>query len=119
MNELNKLPSGLTFGLSLEQEDQLNEWLDEQNRIIVEEQLKSDNFTEIQKEIQQKSLDSGSPVPIYDMNTGYYSISFTPVSWGNRIYVHNHYTGKSFKIFDYEDFQSSMEEATDNNSELG
>jgi hypothetical protein len=112
MSELNNLPSGLTFGLTLEQEDQLSQWLDEQNKIIVEEQLKSEEFTETQKEIQQKSLDMGSPIPIYDMNTGYYTISFTPTGWGNRIYVHNHFTGKSYKLFDYEDFQKQMEEAT-------
>ncbi|MBP02979.1 MAG: hypothetical protein CMM25_09240 [Rhodospirillaceae bacterium] len=112
MNELNDLPSGLSFGLTLEQEDQLSKWLDEQNQVIVEEQLKSEEFTEIQKEIQQKSLDTGTPIPIYDMNAGYFTISFTPTGWGNRIYVHNHFTGKSFKLFDYEDFQKQLGEAT-------
>lgn len=112
MNELNDLPSGLSFGLTLEQEDQLSKWLDEQNQVIVEEQLKSEEFTETQKEIQKKSLDAGSPIPIYDMNAGYFTISFTPTSWGNRIYVHNHFTGKSFKLFDHEDFQKQLVEAT-------
>lgn len=112
MNELNNLPSGLNFGLTLEQEDQLSKWLDEQNQVIVEEQLKSEEFTETQKEIQKKSLDAGSPIPIYDMNAGYFTISFTPTGWGNRIYVHNHFTGKSFKLFDHEDFQKQLVEAT-------
>jgi len=90
----------------------LSKWLDEQNKIIVEEQLKSEEFTETQKEIQQKSLDTGTPIPIYDMNAGYFTISFTPTCWGNRVYVHNHFTGKSFKLFDREDFQQQLDEAT-------
>lgn len=112
MSDFNILP-GLNFSLTLEQEEKLNEWLDEQNKVIVEEQLKSDEFTEVQKEIQRKTLETNSPLPIYDLNVGYYSISFTPVAWGNRIYVHNHFTGKSFKLFDYEDFQKQSESVLD------
>ena len=83
------------------------------NKLIVEEQLKSEEFNETQKEIQQKTLDAGAPVPIYDINSGYYSISFTPVAWGNSIFVHNHITGKSFKLFDYEDFQEAAANANE------
>ena len=75
--------------------------------MCIRDRLKSEEFNETQKQIQQKTLDAGAPVPIYDINSGYYSISFTPVAWGNRIFVHNHFTGKSFKLFDYEDFQEA------------
>lgn len=103
--------TGMTFSLDTELEGKFLDWLDEQNKLIVEEQLKSEKFNKTQKEIQQKTLDSGSPIPIYDINSGYYSISFTPVAWGNRIFVHNHLTGKSFKLFDYDDFQEATAKA--------
>ena len=99
--------TGMTFSLDSEIEGKFLDWIDEQNKLIVEDQLKSKEFNETQKQIQQKTLDAGAPVPIYDINSGYYSISFTPVAWGNRIFVHNHFTGKSFKLFDYEDFQEA------------
>ena len=99
--------TGMTFSLDSEIEGKFLDWIDEQNKLIVEDQLKSEEFNETQKQIQQKTLDAGAPVPIYDINSGYYSISFTPVAWGNRIFVHNHFTGKSFKLFDYEDFQEA------------
>lgn len=107
--------TGMTFALDADLESKFLDWIDEQNKLIVEEQLKSEEFNKTQKEIQQKTLDAGAPVPIYDINSGYYSISFTPVAWGNRIFVHNHITGKSFKLFDYEDFQ---EAATNGNEEI-
>ncbi len=108
---------GMNFALDEELEDKFLNWLDEQNKLIVEEQQKSEEFNETQKSIQQKTLDSGSPMPIYDINSGYYSISFTPVAWGNRIFVHNHFTGKSFKLFDYEDFQEAVAKTNDEQKE--
>ena len=104
-NKVNPEFPGLSFTLSKVQEKRLEDWLVEQNTIIVKEQLENGDLNETQKEIQKKSLDMGFPIPVYDLNTGYYSISFTPVAWGNRIYVHNHFTGKSFKLFDKEDFE--------------
>ena len=73
--------TGMTFALDADLESKFLDWIDEQNKLIVEEQLKSEEFNETQKEIQQKTLDAGAPVPIYDINSGYYSISFTPVAW--------------------------------------
>ena len=105
--------TGMTFALDADLESKFLDWIDEQNKLIVEEQLKSEEFNETQKEIQQKTLAAGAPVPIYDINSGYYSISFTPVAWGNRIFVHNHITGKSFKLFDYEDFQEAAANANE------
>ena len=118
MSDKNKLPvefPGVSFNLSVEQEQKLEEWLVEQNTLIVKEQLEKSEMNETQREIQKKSLELGFPIPIYDLNVGYYSISFTPVAWGNRIYVHNHFTGKSFRLFDKEDFdnQTSTSGSTD------
>lgn len=104
-NKLNPEFPGISFTLTTVQEKQLEDWLVEQNTIIVKEQLKNGDLNETQKEIQQKSLEMGFPIPVYDLNTGYYSVSFTPVAWGNRIYVHNHFTGKSFRLFDKDEFK--------------
>tara|TARA_B100001996_G_C18655431_1_gene591004 strand:- start:1671 stop:2012 length:342 start_codon:yes stop_codon:yes gene_type:complete len=105
--------TGMTFSLDSDLEDKFLNWLDEQNKLIVEEQQKSEEFGETQKAIQKKTLETGAPMPIYDINSGYYSVSFTPVAWGNRIFVHNHFTGKSFKLFDYEDFQEASAQNND------
>ena len=109
--------TGMTFSLDSELEDKFLNWLDEQNKLIVEEQQKSEEFGETQKAIQKKTLETGAPMPIYDINSGYYRVSFTPVAWGNRIFVHNHFTGKSFKLFDYEDFQEATAKNNDEQKE--
>tara|TARA_B100000902_G_scaffold398604_1_gene465999 strand:- start:2320 stop:2682 length:363 start_codon:yes stop_codon:yes gene_type:complete len=109
--------TGMTFSLDSDLEDKFLNWLDEQNKLIVEEQQKSEEFGETQKAIQKKTLETGAPMPIYDINSGYYSVSFTPVAWGNRIFVHNHFTGKSFKLFDYEDFQEATAKNNDEQKE--
>ena len=109
--------TGMNFSLDSDLEDKFLNWLDEQNKLIVEEQQKSEEFGETQKAIQKKTLETGAPMPIYDINSGYYSVSFTPVAWGNRIFVHNHFTGKSFKLFDYEDFQEATSKNNDEQKE--
>ena len=65
---------GLSFSLSKVQEKKLEDWLVEQNTIIVKEQLENGDLNETQKEIQQKSLEMGFPIPVYDLNTGYYAL---------------------------------------------
>ena len=50
---------GMNFALDEELEDKFLNWLDEQNKLIVEEQQKSEEFNETQKSIQQKTLDKG------------------------------------------------------------
>jgi len=93
---------GLTFSLTAKQEIEFDAWLVEQNKQTVEDQIKNtdDNLTEEQVAILEKLLESGNPIPHHDGKYGYYSISFTPTDFGNRIYVHNHITNESFRLYD-------------------
>jgi hypothetical protein len=90
----------MSFFLTEEQEYELNEFIDEQNRKVCEEQLSSDTLPEELKEIIRKTVEAGSPIPAFDPQVGYYSISFTPTSEGNRIYVHHHLADVSYPIYD-------------------
>lgn len=90
----------MSFFLTEEQEYELNAFLDEQNRKVCEEQLSSDTLPEELKEIIRKTVESGSPIPAFDPQVGYYSVSFTPTSEGNRIYVHHHLAEVSYAIYD-------------------
>jgi hypothetical protein len=90
----------MSFFLTEEQEYELNQFLDEQNRKVCEEQLNSDTLPDELKEIIRKTVESGSPIPAFDPQVGYYSISFTPTSEGNRIYVHHHLADISYPIYD-------------------
>jgi hypothetical protein len=98
---------GLTFSLTARQEIEFDAWLVEQNKEIVEKQIKNTDSTLTEGEVAvlEKLLESGTPIPHHDGKYGYYSISFTPTDFGNRIYVHNHITNESFRLYD-----PSMEE---------
>lgn len=93
---------GITFSLTAKQEIEFDAWLVEQNKQIVEDQIKNSdgNLSEEQVAILEKLLESGNPIPHHDGKYGYYSISFTPTDFGNRIYVHNHITNESFRLYD-------------------
>ena len=52
------------------------------------------------KDLIQKTVECGSPTPFFNPKHGYYTISFTPCEFGDRIYIHHHLTGVSKKIFD-------------------
>ena len=90
----------MSFFLTDSQEDELNLFLDEQNRKMCEEQLDSRLLPDDLAEIVKKSVEAGSPLPAFDPIVGYYTISFTPCSDGNRIYVHHHLTNKSLSLCD-------------------
>jgi hypothetical protein len=90
----------MSFFLTDEQEDELTLFLDEENRKICEEQLESRLLPDELSSIVKSSLDAGSPLPAFDPLVGYYTISFTPCSEGNRIYVHHHLTNKSKALID-------------------
>ena len=90
----------MSFFLTDSQEDELNLFLDEQNKKICEEQLDSRLLPDDLAEIVKKSVEAGSPLPAFDPIVGYYTISFTPCSDGNRIYVHHHLTNKSLSLCD-------------------
>lgn len=90
----------MSFFLTDEQEDALNLFLDRQNQKICEEQLNSDELDEELKQIVQKTVDAGSPIPAFDPRVGYYSVSFTPCERGSRIYAHHHLTNISEEIYD-------------------
>lgn len=90
----------MSFFLTDSQEDELNLFLDEQNRKMCEEQLESRMLPDDLAEIVKKSVESDSPLPAFDPIVGYYTISFTPCSDGNRIYAHHHLTNKSVALCD-------------------
>ena len=90
----------MAYFLTDEQEDALNLFLDEQNRIAYHKQMESDELSDDLKEIIKKTEETGSPIPAFDPKYGYYSISFTPCNEGNRIYVHHHITNQSKAIYD-------------------
>ena len=90
----------MSFFLTEEQEATLNLILDEENKKICEEQLNSKDFPEGLKEIVRKTVEAGTPIPAFDPEVGYYTISFTPCEDGNRIYLHHHLTNVSKAIYD-------------------
>ena len=90
----------MSFFLTDSQEDELNLFLDEQNRKMCEEQLESRMLPDDLAEIVKKSVESDSPLPAFDPIVGYYTISFTPCSDGNRIYAHHHLTNTSVALCD-------------------
>ena len=51
-------------------------------------------------EIVKKSVEADTPLPAFDPIVGYYTISFTPCSDGNRIYAHHHINNKSISLCD-------------------
>ena len=68
----------MSFFLTDSQEDELNLFLDEQNRKACEEQLKSGLLPDDLAKIVKESVDADSPLPAFDPIIGYYTISFTP-----------------------------------------
>ena len=50
--------------------------------------------------MMRSNLEEGVLIPFFNPEHGYYSISFTPCSYGNRIYVHHHLTNNSHAILD-------------------
>jgi len=103
------------FFLTDEQEHAVDVFLDTQNRVIAEQQLESEEIPAEYKDMITKTMDSGSPIPFFNPEYGYYSISFTPCDKGNRIYVHHHLSNISECIFD--PAQTTIEEV-DNSIEL-
>jgi hypothetical protein len=92
----------LVFSLTAKQEIEFDAWLVEQNQKIVQQQIENadGSIPDEQVEVLKKLLESGNPIPYHDGKVGYYSISFTPTDFGNRIYVHNHLTNESFRLHD-------------------
>jgi hypothetical protein len=100
----------MSFFLNEEQEVALNEFLNEENLKVCNEQI---DQTEIPKEFRdliEKTIETGSPVPFFDPRVGYYTVSFTPTENGNRIYVHHHLSGVSAAIFDPSTVTVTVEE---------
>lgn len=90
----------MAYFLNEEQEFILNEFLVNENQQICEKQILEDNIPKEFRDLIQKTMDSGSPIPFFDPLVGYYTVSFTPCDKGDRIYVHHHLTGKSISIYD-------------------
>lgn len=107
----------MSFFLTDEQEDELNLFLDEENKKICEEQLSSGALPDSLAEIVQKTVDAGSPIPAFDPAVGYYTISFTPSNAGNRIYAHHHLSNKSVAISDpMEELKVTIDDESDGTS---
>lgn len=103
----------MNFNISIEQEEEINQWLDEENKIAIENQLNSDSFDEETKNRLKESVEMGVEVPLHSLEHGYWSISFTPTAIGNRVYVHHHINGSSAKVQDYDDLREKQEIVTD------
>jgi len=61
----------MSFFLTDSQEDELNLFLDEQNRQACEEQLKSRLLPDDLSEIVKKSVEADTPLPAFDPIVGY------------------------------------------------
>ena len=91
----------MSYFLTNEQEDELTFFLDRENKKICEDQVSSaSDLPQELKEIVQKTIDAGSPIPAFDPAVGYYTVSFTPCDEGNRIYAHHHLSGVNEAISD-------------------
>lgn len=95
----------MNFNLTLIQEDEINEWLDEQNEKAIQSQLSSPDLDEVVKKRLKDAVESGLSIPHHSIEHGYYTISFTPCPYGNRIFVHHHVTGESAKVQDIEELK--------------
>jgi hypothetical protein len=90
----------MSFFLNEDQEIKLNQFLDRENRKVCEEQLQGEKVPPEFKQLIQKTIESDSPLPFFDPKIGYYSVSFTPIENGTRIYAHHHLSGVSEAIHD-------------------
>ena len=90
----------MSYFLTDDQEYDLNVFLDEENLKVCKTQLESKDVPDELKEIIKKTEEAGSPIPAFNPEYGYYSVSFTPCNEGNRIYAHHHLTNISKAIFD-------------------
>ena len=91
----------MSYFLTNEQEDELSFFLDRENKKICEDQVSSaSDLPQELKDIVQKTIDAGSPIPAFDPAVGYYTVSFTPCDEGNRIYAHHHLSGINEAISD-------------------
>jgi hypothetical protein len=108
----------MNYFLTPEQQDTLDNWLDDQNKIACESQLNDDKIPEIHKKTLLEERERGLEVPIHNHGYGYYSVSFTPTRFGTRIYAHHHVTGNSFKIYDLDDADEGLLVSRDENFEM-
>ena len=91
----------MSYFLTNEQEDELSFFLDRENKKICDDQVSSaSDLPQELKDIVQKTIDAGSPIPAFDPAVGYYTVSFTPCDEGNRIYAHHHLSGVNEAISD-------------------
>lgn len=90
----------MSYFLTEDQEYALNVFLDEENTKVCKTQLESKDVPDDLKDIIRKTEEAGSPIPAFNPEHGYYSVSFTPCNEGNRIYAHHHLTNVSKAIFD-------------------
>lgn len=90
----------MSFFLNEEQEVALNEFLNRENLKICNDQILEESIPKEFRDLIEKTIESGSPVPFFNPLHGYYTVSFTPCERGNRIYVHHHLTGISESIYD-------------------
>lgn len=103
----------MSFFLNEDQEGLLNEFLDRENRKVCEEQLNSDEIPEEFKDLIKKTIETDSPLPFFNPDHGYYTVSFTPCSKGNRIYVHHHISEVSEAIYDPSLVKVNIEDANE------
>lgn len=98
----------MSYFITPEQQEILDNWLDEENKAAIQMQLNDERMPEIHKKELTEAKEHGLEVPVHNQGHGYYSVSFTPTSFGTRIFAHHHITGKSFKIYDLDDASEEL-----------
>lgn len=98
----------MSFFLTEEQQNKIDAWLDEQNKQAIDRLIDDPNYPERESLIQNR--ERGYEVPPHNPDHGYYTISFTPTPFGNRIYAHHHTTNVSTKIFDMDDVKMKTDD---------
>jgi len=97
----------MSFFLSEEQQNKIDEWIDSQNKECIDRLINDPIYPESETLLENRKR--GYEIPPHNPDHGYYSISFTPTPFGNRIYAHHHITNRSTKIFDMDDVKMSTD----------
>lgn len=90
----------MAYFLNEEQEIALSEFLSEENKKVCERQILEDKIPKKFRDLIEKTMESGAPLPFFDPLAGYYTVSFTSCDRGERIYVHHHLSGVSKSLYD-------------------
>lgn len=95
----------MTYFVTDDQEQEINDWIDSENKIYIDKLLENPDYPEEEKQKIIENRERGLETPPHNLQQGYYTVSFTPTPFGNRIYVHHHLNNVSAKVFDIDDLE--------------